>query len=131
MLPSAISTASAPRIFLSRLDGWPVPSPTDASSLASRPTMHGSGTMRFATPSSCRTFTDYSLPVSRRTEIRTPDPQIRSLTLLIRFNGRATPIRFEIGEVPDPPSPPDLTSTRAAEPRVEEGAGSKLTDQNR
>jgi hypothetical protein len=28
-----------------------------------------------------RTFTDYSLPVSRRTEIRTPDPQIRSLVL--------------------------------------------------
>jgi len=41
--------------------------------------MHGSGTMRFAIPSSYRTFTDYSLPVSRRTEIRTPDPQIRSL----------------------------------------------------
>ena len=27
MLPSAISTASAPRIFLSRLNGWRVPSP--------------------------------------------------------------------------------------------------------
>ena len=34
---------------------------------------------RTATPSSCRTSTHYSLPVSRRTEIRTPDPQIRSL----------------------------------------------------
>jgi hypothetical protein len=78
ILPSVISTASAPRIFLSRLNGWPVPSPTDASALASRPPMHGSGTMRFATPSSCRTFTDYFSPVSRRTEIRTPDPQMRS-----------------------------------------------------
>jgi hypothetical protein len=56
-------------------------SPADASPLASRPAMHGSGPMRFATPSSCRTSTDYSLPVSRRTEIRTPDPQIRSLVL--------------------------------------------------
>ena len=62
-----------------RLNGWPVPSPANASPLASRPTMHGSGTMRFAIPSSYRTFTDYSLPVSRRTEIRTPGPQIRSL----------------------------------------------------
>jgi hypothetical protein len=78
ILPSVISTASAPRIFLSRLNGWPVPSPTDASALASRPPMHGSGTMRFATPSSCRTFTDYFSPVSRRTEIRTPAPQMRS-----------------------------------------------------
>jgi hypothetical protein len=37
--------------------------------LASRPAMHGSGPMRFAAPSSCRTFTDYSLPVSRRQRI--------------------------------------------------------------
>src|SRR5215470_15778835 len=70
MLPSINSTVSAPGIFLSRLDGRPVPSPTDASPLASQPSMHGSGPMRFAIPSSYRTFTDYSLPVSRRTEFR-------------------------------------------------------------
>ena len=52
---------------LSRLHGWPVRSPTDASSLTSRSTMHGSGPMWIATPSSRRTCTDYSLPVSRRT----------------------------------------------------------------
>jgi hypothetical protein len=44
---------------LSRLSGWPVHSPTDASPLLA----HGSGPMRFATPSSSRTFTAYSLPV--------------------------------------------------------------------
>jgi hypothetical protein len=43
--------------------------------------MHGSGPMRFASPSSYRTLTDYSSPVSERTEIRTPDPQIRNLVL--------------------------------------------------
>jgi len=67
MLPSANTTASAPGIILSRLNGWPMHSPTDASPLASRPAMHGSGSMWFAIPSSCRTFTDYSLPASRRT----------------------------------------------------------------
>ena len=39
-----------------------------------------------ATPSSCRTSTDYSSPVSRRTEIRTADLQIRSL---IKSTGKA------------------------------------------
>lgn len=55
-------------MYLSRLNGWPVRSPTDASPLPSRADMHGSGTMWFAMPSSYRTCTDYSLPVSRRTE---------------------------------------------------------------
>ncbi len=55
--------------FLSRLNGRPAPSPADASPPASRPTTHGSGPMWFATPSSRRTLTDYSLPVSRRTPI--------------------------------------------------------------
>ena len=41
--------------------------PADASLSPSRMTAHGSGPMRFATPSSYRTCTDYSLPVSRRT----------------------------------------------------------------
>ena len=36
----------------------------DASLSPSRMTAHGSGPMRFATPSSYRTCTDYSLPVS-------------------------------------------------------------------
>ncbi len=70
MLPSAIGTASATgTIFLSRLDGWPAPSPADASPSTSRPPTRGSGPMRIATPSSCRTFTDYFLPVSRRSPI--------------------------------------------------------------
>jgi hypothetical protein len=37
---------------LSRLDGWPMRSPADASSLPSRATTHGSGPMWIATPSS-------------------------------------------------------------------------------
>ena len=45
---------------LSRLNGWPVHSPTDASPLLA----HGSGPVRFATPSLWRTLTTYSLPVS-------------------------------------------------------------------
>jgi hypothetical protein len=53
MLPSATQTASAPGIsFLSRLNGWPVRSPTDASPTSSRMPAHGSGPMRFAIPSS-------------------------------------------------------------------------------
>ena len=42
------------------------------SAPASRPTAHGSGPMRVATPSSQRTSTAYSLPVSRRTCHRNP-----------------------------------------------------------
>jgi hypothetical protein len=68
VLPSAFATASAPgiRIF-ARLNGWPVCSSTDASPPPSRATAHGSRPMWLATPSSYRTCTDYSLPVSRRT----------------------------------------------------------------
>jgi hypothetical protein len=42
-------------------------------------------------PASKRTITTYSLPASRRTEIRTPDPQIRSLASALRaiHQGRA------------------------------------------
>ncbi len=65
MLPSVRPTTSAPETFkLSRLNGWPMRSPTDASTQPSRIASHGSGPMRFATPSSWRTFTTYSLPVS-------------------------------------------------------------------
>jgi hypothetical protein len=61
-------TASAPgRSNLSRLDGWPMRSPADASPLPLRTAPHGSGPTWIATPSSYRTCTDYSLPVSRRT----------------------------------------------------------------
>ena len=68
VLPSAFATASAPgiRIF-ARLNGWPMCSSTDASPPPSRATAHGSRPMWLATPSSYRTCTDYSLPVSRRT----------------------------------------------------------------
>ena len=52
VLPSAVTTASASRLILSRLNGWPIRTPADASPPASRPTTHGSGPMRFATPSS-------------------------------------------------------------------------------
>jgi len=37
---------------LSRLDGWPMHSSTDASPTPSRAPAHGSRSMRFATPSS-------------------------------------------------------------------------------
>ena len=53
---------------LSRLIGWPMHSPTDASPTPSREPAHGSGPMWFATPSSQWTFTTYTLPVSRRTQ---------------------------------------------------------------
>ena len=56
MSPSATQTASAPGIsFLSRLNGWPVRSPADASPTSSRTPAHGSGPMWIATPSSQRT----------------------------------------------------------------------------
>src|SRR5262249_21220982 len=67
VLPSALETASAPGDWLSRLNGWPMPSPTDASSASLRTPTHGSGPMWIATPSSWWTCTTYSLPVSRRT----------------------------------------------------------------
>ena len=67
--PSAGSNASAPGTTnFSRLDGWPMRTPTDASPTPSRTQTHGSGPMRFAKPSSYWTFTNYSLPVSQRTD---------------------------------------------------------------
>ena len=53
--------------LLSRLNGWPACSPTDASPTPSRTLPHGSGPMWGATPSSQWTLTIYSLPASRRT----------------------------------------------------------------
>src|SRR5436190_19872949 len=67
VLPSALETASAPGDWLSRLNGWPMPSPADASPASLRMPTHGSGPMWIATPSSYWTCTTYSLPVSRRT----------------------------------------------------------------
>ena len=47
--------------------GWPMCSSAGASLPPSQATAHGSRSMWIATPSSYRTCTDYSLPVSRRT----------------------------------------------------------------
>ena len=44
--------ASASQLILSRLNGWPIGAPADASPPASRPTTHGLGPMWFAIPSS-------------------------------------------------------------------------------
>src|SRR5277367_5807731 len=66
-LPHHVTSSAPGTIFLSRLNGWPVYSPADASPAPSRATTHGSGPMWVAIPSSQRTCTVYSLPVSRRT----------------------------------------------------------------
>jgi hypothetical protein len=64
------AATSAPRMrVLSRLNGWPMRSPVNASPTPSRASAHDSGSMRFATPSSRWTCTIYSLPVSRRTPV--------------------------------------------------------------
>src|SRR5437764_1098125 len=53
VLPSVTGTTSAPRMrVLSRLNGWPMRSPVNASPIRSRVSAHDSGSMRFATPSS-------------------------------------------------------------------------------
>jgi hypothetical protein len=68
VLPSAHATASAPWTFeLSRLNTQTAPSPVNASPRPSRAVAHDSGPVWIATPSPCRTLTDYSLPVSRHT----------------------------------------------------------------
>src|ERR1700752_2702844 len=51
---------------LSRLNGWPMRTPVNASPRPSRATAHDSGPMWIATPSSQGTCTLSSLPVSRR-----------------------------------------------------------------
>src|SRR6267142_2054913 len=70
--PSANLTASAPRtnLLLSRLDGWPAGSPVNASSRTSRCATHDSGPVWFAIPFLLETSTLYSLPISRRTNVR-------------------------------------------------------------
>src|SRR5262249_10383034 len=81
--PSTTQTVSAPGIsFLSRLNGWPARSPADASPTSSRMPAHGLGPMWVAAPSSQWTCTTYSLPVSRRTCVKT-----RNLVLLPGVRG--------------------------------------------
>src|SRR5262249_36504645 len=58
-----MSTSALGLRYFSRLDGWPMRSPTDASPVSSRMSAHGSGPMWVATPSSQWTFTTASLPV--------------------------------------------------------------------
>ena len=83
VLPSDKQTSSAPGIrTVSRLDGWPVRSPADASPASSRTRAHGSGPVWFATPSPQWTCTTYSLPVSRRTRLQLVDPPERRDHLL-------------------------------------------------
>src|SRR5271166_3439496 len=55
-----MTTASASRLILSRLNGWPIGAPPAASPPPSRPTTHGSGPMRFAFPSPHWTGSTYS-----------------------------------------------------------------------
>src|SRR5437762_11964262 len=68
--PKTLSLADPCNKVVSRLNGWPIRSPTDASPTSSRTPAHGSGATWIATPSSQWTFTTYSLPVSRRTHSR-------------------------------------------------------------
>jgi hypothetical protein len=56
-----------PGSILTRLDGWPVNSPTDALPSPTRMLTQCSRPVWFAVPSPGRTFTNYSLPVSPRT----------------------------------------------------------------
>ena len=79
-----MTTASASRLILSRLNGWPIGAPPDASPPASRPTTHGSGPMRFAIPSPQWTGATYSSPASRRTVMSGRRPLSRVSLKLLR-----------------------------------------------
>src|SRR5579884_449342 len=69
-------------LLISRLNGWPVPSPADASPSSSRMSTHGSGPRWVATPSLWWTRTTYSLLVSRRTQIKLELTQVIGQRLL-------------------------------------------------
>jgi hypothetical protein len=90
MLPSVILTTSAPEtILLSRLHGWPMRSPADASPSPSRVPTHGSGPMWLATPSSWRTCTSYSLPVLiGAPEFKPSDPLVADRSLVAQSRTR-------------------------------------------
>jgi hypothetical protein len=75
---------------LSQLNGWPARSPTDASPTPSRLPAHGLGPMWVASPSSWWTFTSYSLPVSRRTDVSIPIRIICSTDGLPRLSFQRT-----------------------------------------
>ena len=75
---------------LSRLHGWPARSPTDASPTSSRLPAHGLGPMWVASPSSWGTFTSYSLPVSRRTDVSIPMRIIWSMDGLLGLRSATT-----------------------------------------
>lgn len=69
MWPSAsLNGVGAPDCLISRLNGWPALSPVNASMTTSRSPPHDSGPGWFAIPFLCRTFINYSLTVSCRTE---------------------------------------------------------------
>jgi len=90
VLPSVLQTTSAPgTMTISRLDGWPMHSPADASPPSSRTPTHGSGPVWGANPSPKWTFTIYSLPVSRRTCKRLSRPGQR----FELFKTKMTPYR--------------------------------------
>jgi len=64
MLPSTLLKPCRPSgQLISRLHGWPVRSPVNASPAASRIRAHDSGPLWFATPSVQWTYTIYSSPV--------------------------------------------------------------------
>jgi hypothetical protein len=62
-LPSALETASAPGDWLSRLNGWPMPSPTDASSPSSRTSTHAPS---IASEGQQPTLNDQGVTVAKR-----------------------------------------------------------------
>jgi hypothetical protein len=64
---------------VSRLNGWPICSPADASPMSSRTPAHGLGPDVGRYSLSQWTFTTYSLPVSRRTHSRC-GPHTRAVT---------------------------------------------------
>ncbi len=100
VLPSVSGTASAPgKSALSRLDGWPMQSPADASQIPSRAPTHGSGPMWFATPSSQWTSPPYSLPVSRRSPLRA---QMLTLSTRGDADAEAHPLRYASSKQPTP-----------------------------
>src|SRR5215472_754231 len=72
--PTSCRSPGAPR-----LNGWPARSPADASPTSSRMPAHGLGPMWVATPSSQWTCTTCSLPVSRRTRVKSPCTPISDL----------------------------------------------------
>src|SRR5208337_3119183 len=85
--------------LLSRLNGWPMHSPVNASSASSRIPTHDSGPMRLATPSSQRTFTAYSLPVSTGApEIKNFDeaPFVRILGTFERSSATAIDVELPL-----------------------------------